>query len=51
VVVRIEAYNVTNEVLYGFPNTDFANVNFGRITAGAAAYSPRTFQAAVRYIF
>ena len=50
-VVRIEGYNVTNAVLYGFPNTDFNNVNFGRITGGASAYSPRTLQAALRYIF
>jgi hypothetical protein len=50
-VVRIEAYNVTNAVLFGFPNTDIASVNFGRITGGASAYAPRTLQAAVRYVF
>ena len=50
-VVRIEAYNVTNAVLYNFPTTDIANVNFGRITSGASGYSPRILQAALRYVF
>jgi outer membrane receptor protein involved in Fe transport len=50
-IVRIEGYNVTNAVLYAFPNTDFASVNFGRITGGASAYLPRMFQATVRYVF
>jgi outer membrane receptor protein involved in Fe transport len=50
-VLRIEAYNVTNAVLYAFPTTDINNVNFGRITGGASAYSPRTLQVGARYIF
>ena len=50
-IVRIEAYNVLDEVYFGFPNTDFASASFGRITGGNAAYVPRTLQAAVRYVF
>lgn len=51
IVVRIEAYNVTNAVLFGFPNTNINDPNFGRITTGASAYAPRTIQGAVRYVF
>ena len=50
-VVRIEAYNVTNAIQFAFPNPDFASANFGRITATSSAYIPRTIQAAVRYVF
>lgn len=50
-VVRIEAYNVTNAVWFGFPTTDINNVNFGRITSTATGYAPRTLQAALRYVF
>ena len=50
-VIRIEAYNVTNAVHFAFPNTDFASTNFGRITGTSSAYIPRTIQAAVRYVF
>ena len=50
-IVRIEAYNVTNAIQFAFPNTDFASANFGRITGTSTAYIPRTIQAAVRYVF
>jgi hypothetical protein len=40
--VRIEVFNVFNRVIWGAPNTDFNNTNFGLITA--TANSPRQMQ-------
>jgi hypothetical protein len=47
--VRIEAYNLFNTVRFGFPTSDFASANFGRILGGATAYSPRVVQIVLRY--
>lgn len=49
VMVRLDIFNVTNHVTWGFPNNDFNSVNFGRITG--TAYTPRTFQLGLRYIY
>ena len=40
--VRMEAFNLFNRVVWGEPNTDFNNNNFGLITA--TANSPRQMQ-------
>ena len=50
-MVRFEAYNALNDVQYGFPVVDINNVNFGRVQSGAAGYSARGLQVAVRYKF
>jgi hypothetical protein len=47
--VRLEAFNAFNWVQFGFPTTDIANVNFGRILGTATAYAPRTVQLVLRY--
>ncbi|MGQ0736193.1 MAG: carboxypeptidase regulatory-like domain-containing protein [Acidobacteriota bacterium] len=47
--LRFEAYNAFNIVQYGFPTTDIASANFGRILGGATGYAPRVLQVAVRY--
>ena len=47
--VRIEAYNLFNTVRFGFPTSDIASVNFGRILGGATLYSPRVVQIVLRY--
>ncbi|MBE3072220.1 MAG: hypothetical protein IMZ67_04525, partial [Acidobacteria bacterium] len=49
--LRVQAFNLTNYVWYGFPTTDIANANFGRITGTAAAYIPRTIQINVRFVY
>jgi hypothetical protein len=40
--VRAEAFNLFNRVIWGAPNTDFNNTNFGLITT--TANSPRQMQ-------
>ncbi|MDQ3711912.1 MAG: TonB-dependent receptor [Acidobacteriota bacterium] len=49
--VRADFFNAFNKVQYGFPNTDLASVNFGRITGASNTYSPRNIQISLRYIF
>jgi len=50
--LRVQAFNVTNYVQYGFPQLDFSNqATFGAITSTAGAYIPRTFQLNVWYRF
>jgi hypothetical protein len=49
--VRADLFNAFNKVQFGFPNPDLASVNFGRITAESATYSPRVIQLSLRYIF
>ena len=40
--VRIEAFNLLNRIVWGAPNTDFNNNNFGLITS--TGNSPRQMQ-------
>ena len=40
--VRMEAFNLFNRVIWGAPNTDFNNTNFGLINS--TANSPRQMQ-------
>ena len=52
VMVRLDVFNVTNHVTYGFPISDYnvnPSTNFGRITG--TAYTPRTMQFGLRYIY
>lgn len=49
--VRADLFNAFNKVQFAFPNPDLASVNFGRITAESATYSPRVIQLSLRYIF
>jgi hypothetical protein len=48
-VFRLDVFNVFNHVTWSFPVNDINNVNFGRIIA--TAYSPRTVQVGLRYIY
>jgi len=47
--VRIEGFNVFNQVQFGFPTTDINSVSFGRVNTAATSYSPRVVQLVVRY--
>jgi hypothetical protein len=47
--VRIEGFNVFNQVQFGFPVTDINSANFGAITSLATSYSPRVVQLVLRY--
>ena len=47
--MRIEAFNALNQVKFGFPVNDIANVNFGRLTGAATGYSARVLQLVLRY--
>jgi hypothetical protein len=47
--VRIEAFNVLNQVQFGFPVTDINAPNFGQINGVATSYSPRVVQLVLRY--
>jgi hypothetical protein len=58
ITFRAELYNAFNHKQYGFPNTDFASPNFGRILGGSTSYgdangvhAPRRVQFALRYMF
>jgi hypothetical protein len=46
--VRFEAYNVTNSLRPGNPNTNFNSGTFGQITT---ALDPRILQFAAKYVF
>ena len=48
-IFRLDVFNLFNNVQFAFPQTDMANVNFGRITA--TLNTPRTIQAGLRYVF
>jgi hypothetical protein len=47
--VRIEGFNVFNQVQFGFPITDINNASFGAINGVATSYSPRVVQLVLRY--
>jgi carboxypeptidase family protein len=49
VEVRIESFNVFNNVNLGNPNVTFGNANFARITTTAGG--PRIMQFAAKYVF
>ena len=49
VAVRIEGFNVFNQVQFGIPTVDIASTSFGRILGGANNYSPRVLQFVLRY--
>ena len=46
---RWEAYNLLNHPVWGFPNTNLSNANFGRISS--TAVSMRQMQFALKYVF
>jgi outer membrane receptor protein involved in Fe transport len=47
--VRLDVFNLFNRRQWSFPNSDFASVNFGRITSQRNA--SRTLQVQLRYVF
>lgn len=47
--VRIEGFNVFNQVQFGFPNTDITAPTFGRVNSPATSYQPRVVQLVLRY--
>ena len=47
--VRIEAFNVFNQVQFNFPDTNINNATFGAINGTATSYSPRVVQLVLRY--
>jgi hypothetical protein len=49
IMLRLDVFNVTNHVTYGFPSSDFNATTFGRITS--TAYAPRTLQLGLRYLY
>jgi hypothetical protein len=49
VELRVEAFNLTNRVHLGNPNTTFGSADFGRITGTSA--DARVMQFAVKYVF
>ena len=47
--VRIEGFNVFNQVQFGFPDTNLASANFGAINGLNTLYNPRVVQLVLRY--
>lgn len=47
--VRIEGFNVFNQVQFGFPITDINSLTFGAINGLQTSYRPRTVQFVMRY--
>ena len=48
---RAESFNLANHPVFGNPNRDFGNANFGKITAVAGTYAPRQIQFALKLLF
>jgi outer membrane receptor protein involved in Fe transport len=51
VVLRLDVFNVFDQVTWGVPVNDIANANFGRIISTHPDYIPRTFQVGVRLLY
>ena len=49
--LRLESFNIQNEVQYGIPVSDITNPNFGRILGESVNYNPRRFQVGIRYVY
>jgi hypothetical protein len=49
--LRLEAFNLFNNVNPANPVSDLSSPNFGKITALAAGTAPRILQLAVKYQF
>jgi hypothetical protein len=49
--IRLEAFNVFNTRVFGGPNTNPANANFGVIDTASQVNFPRTLQLGVRFQF
>ncbi len=49
--VRLEAFNVFNVRVYGGPNTDPRQGNFGIVDTASQVNFPRTLQLGVRFAF
>ena len=49
IIFRLDVFNVLNHVTWSFPINDFNSAQFGQITG--TAYTPRTAQLGLRYIF
>ncbi|MFN7623213.1 MAG: carboxypeptidase regulatory-like domain-containing protein [Acidobacteriota bacterium] len=48
---RTEMFNVPNHPVFGNPNTQFGNPNYGKITSTAGVYTPRQTQFALKLLF
>jgi hypothetical protein len=47
--VRIEGFNVFNQVQFGFPNATLGGATFGTVNSGATTYQARVVQLVLRY--
>lgn len=47
--VRIEGFNVFNQVQFGFPNSTLGGATFGTVNSGATTYQARVVQLVLRY--
>jgi hypothetical protein len=48
---RVDAFNVTNSVRWGNPNTTVGNVTFGTITGVSGNHAPRSLRFGGRFVF
>lgn len=48
---RAEAYNVFNQTVFGYPNSNIQNVNAGQVTSAAPATLPRQLQMGLKFYF
>jgi hypothetical protein len=46
---RAEAYNVFNNIIFGYPNNNIDNVNAGQVTSAAPATLPRQLQMGLKF--
>jgi len=48
---RLDAFNVFNQVTWGYPDNNFNSSTFMRLAGTSANYNPRVLQAGFRFIY
>jgi outer membrane protein assembly factor BamD (BamD/ComL family) len=50
-MVRADAFNAFNKMMWGFPDSTYTSTTLGRLSTPATQYAPRTIQLSLKYNF